>query len=112
MIVRYLIAEKFDLVHVSGGSWQYKGYIAGKIAGIKIVWELNDSKTPIIFWLLYTLLSSLCDGFIYASNRTCEYYDRYTLNKIKKFIIQSPVDTMQFDPVKNYLGRPPVLWDS
>ena len=37
---------KFDIIHVSGGSWQIKGVIAAKLVGKKVVWELNDTYAP------------------------------------------------------------------
>ena len=46
-IYAYLKKEAFDIVHVSGGAWQYKGLIAGKLARIKVVWHLNDTQLPV-----------------------------------------------------------------
>ncbi|SVD71832.1 uncharacterized protein METZ01_LOCUS424686, partial [marine metagenome] len=39
-LVRFFRQEDFDLVHVCGGSWQFKGAIAGKLAGIPVMWHL------------------------------------------------------------------------
>jgi glycosyltransferase involved in cell wall biosynthesis len=105
-LVNYLKSKKFNLIHVSGGSWQYKGVIAGYIAGIKVVWHLNDTNIPFIFRKLFIFFSRFADGFIYASRRSEDYYR--TLIKIRKnkpsFIIQAPVNTSLFNPKQNYSG--------
>ena len=45
--------KKFDLVHVSGGSLHNKGIFAAKLAGVKVIWELNDTYSPILVrWIL------------------------------------------------------------
>ena len=41
-IYNYFKRNKFDIIYVSGGSWQYKGLIAGKIARIKVIWHCRD----------------------------------------------------------------------
>ena len=61
---------KCDIVHVSGGSWQYKGLIAGKLAGKKVVWHLNDSSMPKIILLIFSIFSSYSDAFILSSALT------------------------------------------
>ena len=105
-IVRFLKREKFDLIHVSGGSWQYKGVIAGKLAGIKVLWHLNDTSMPTLFRYLFSIMSPLADGFIFSSERSREYYGDLVKSKGQQFLIPAPVDTVSFDPstVKPYDG--------
>ena len=56
--------EAFDIVHASGGAWQYKGVIAGKLAGCKVIWHLNDTALPGVFRFLFHQLSSIPDFYI------------------------------------------------
>ncbi|PXF56180.1 MAG: hypothetical protein C4B58_14470 [Deltaproteobacteria bacterium] len=102
VLYRFLKKEKFDIIHCSGGAWQYKGVIAGKMAGIKTLWHLNDTYMPYFLRFLFHILASRCaDGFIVAGKRVEEYYIR-KLGSIEKslFEIQAPVDTSFFDPAQ------------
>jgi glycosyltransferase involved in cell wall biosynthesis len=90
---------KCDIVHVSGGSWQYKGLIAGKLAGKKVVWHLNDSSMPKIILLIFSIFSSYSDAFIFASERTRKYYMPLIRQNKNMFLIPAPVDTDFFNPL-------------
>ena len=98
MLAQILKKNKFDLVHVSGGCWQCKGVFAAKLASIKVIWELNDSRSPIIIRTIFYFLSHLANGFIFASKRTRDYYRKLIPCSKKSFVIQSPVDTSLFNP--------------
>tara|TARA_B110000858_G_C17800699_1_gene475075 strand:- start:1171 stop:2319 length:1149 start_codon:yes stop_codon:yes gene_type:complete len=102
MLAWILKKNNFDLVHVSGGSWQSKGIFAAKLARINVIWELNDTYTPAIVRNIFFLISHLADGFIYASASTKKYYRKLISTKKKSFIIQSPVDVDRFNPGLNY----------
>ena len=104
MLYKYLKKKNFDIIHVSGGSWQYKGVIAGKLAGIKIIWHLNDTCMPWLFRKLFSFFSQFADGYIFASKRSKEYYGSLCKKGKPNFIIPAPVDTSYFDPVKKYRG--------
>ncbi len=96
----YFKKEKFDVIHVSGGSWQFKGLIAGKLAGCKTLWHLNDTRTPVFFRYLFKILSLIfADGLIVAGEKVRSYYvtDMGTRNK-PVYEIQAPVDTTYFKP--------------
>ena len=67
MLSRLLKKNGFDIVHVSGGSWQFKGILAAKLADIKIIWELNDTYVPFIIRVIFFFLSKLANSFIYGS---------------------------------------------
>ena len=101
-LVRYLDKEKIDLVHASGGAWQYKGIIAGYWARKKIIWELNDSSLPSLFRWIFKVLSPLADGYVFASARTRNYYSSLIKRKKPEFLIPSPVDTSYFSPYLQY----------
>jgi len=100
----YFRKEKFDIIHVSGGSWQYKGIIAGKISGIKVLWHINDTYAHPFLRKLFSKISYLSDGFVYASNRSLEYYRDVVPEYKKSFIVPAPVDTEKFKPKLYYPG--------
>ncbi|NNJ92069.1 MAG: glycosyltransferase family 4 protein [Gammaproteobacteria bacterium] len=101
----YFRKQKFDLVHVSGGAWQYKGVIAGSLSGTKLVWHLNDTSMPKFFRFLFSLLSELPDAYIFASERTSQYYGNLIPENKKRFVVPAPVDTQQFKPSDAVMAR-------
>jgi len=99
LLWRFFRRERFDIVHVSGGAWQWKGVLAGRLAGTKILWELNDTQMPIYIKMIFKLASFLVHSYIVVSNRTRRYYvDSLKLKNKEIFEIQSPVDCAFFDP--------------
>ena len=98
MLMNYLKKQSFDIVHVSGGSRQIKGIIAAKLAKIKFIWELNDTYAPLFVRVIFYFISKITNYFVFASERTKEYYNKLTPKVKKSFLIQSPVDTSFFDP--------------
>jgi len=97
---KYFKQGRFDIVHVSGGSWQWKGVIAGKLAGCKVLWHLNDTQTPSYIRYIFRFLASrFADGFIVAGNKVEQYY-LSDVNLDRKIVkeIQAPVDGSFFDP--------------
>jgi glycosyltransferase involved in cell wall biosynthesis len=104
--VRYFKKVDCDIVYVCGGSWQYKGVIAAKIAGVKLIWHLNDTSMPFFIRFIFRLLSNLADGYIFASERSKSYYKPY-LNTLKPgFVIPAPVDVSMFNPENSYNLEP------
>lgn len=93
--------EGVDIVHCNN-SWQFKGVIAGKLAGKKVVWHLHETSTPFFAKIVFKLLASyFCDTFITAGTRVKSYYlngPRFAQKQIVE--IQAPVDTALFDPEK------------
>ena len=68
-LYRLFRKERVDIVHCNG-SWQVKGVIAGKLAGAKVVWHLNDTRRiRIIDLFSYLAGKYLCDAFIFAAKR-------------------------------------------
>lgn len=93
--------ESFDVIHVSGGSWQVKGVLAGKLSGAKVLWHLNDTKMPSVIKFIFRFIAKFCaDGFIVAGNRVKKYYvhDLGFGDSKPVFVIQAPVDCNKFDP--------------
>lgn len=90
-----------DLVHCSGGAWQYKGVIAGKLAGAKTIWHLNDTSLNGFFKKLFRLVEPrFADAIIVAAHRVLEYYDDVLSSNSMVFEIQAPVDTQRFKPLE------------
>ena len=103
-LISVLKNEEVDVVHISGGSWQYKGVIAGKLAGKKVLWHLNDTSMPIIIRWIFYIMAYMSDGFIFASERSRSYYRPLIKKRKPEFVIPAPVDTTQFNPQENYIG--------
>jgi len=103
-IAIYLKKNNFDIIHVSGGSWQYKGVIAGKIAGIKVIWHLNDTSRPFIIRKFFSWISVFSNEFIFASEATKSYYKRLIKGKKRGYVIPSGVNTKKFNPKVKYKG--------
>ena len=98
----FFTSHRFDLVHVSGGAWQYKGLLAGKLARQRVLWHLNDTFAPGFIRRIFKLLSPLADGFVFSSTRTKEYYRDLMPNTKPGFVIPAPVDTNHFSPSLEY----------
>ncbi len=103
-LVLVLKKEKVDVVHVSGGSWQYKGVIAGKLARKKVLWHLNDTCMPLFIRRVFACINPLSDGFIFASERSKSYYQPLTKMDKPEFVIPAPVDTVKFNPEIRFKG--------
>lgn len=86
-----------DLVHCSGGAWQYKGVIAGRLAGAKTIWHLNDTVLSGMFQFVFRIFARLCaDGIVVAADRVRQYYSKVVRLNKPVFEIQAPVDTRFF----------------
>ena len=90
-LASYFKNSQFDIIYVSGGAWQYKGVIAGKLAGKQVIWHLNDTCLPWIFRRIFTILSSLPDAYIYASERSRDYYGPLVTASRLEFVIQAQI---------------------
>lgn len=100
LLWRIITKGQFEIIHVSGGSWQWKGVIAGKLAGCKVLWHLNDTQMPsYIRFIFKPLAKYFADGFIVAGHRVKDYYlNQLQISKPIVDIIQAPVDCSVFNP--------------
>jgi glycosyltransferase involved in cell wall biosynthesis len=103
-LARHFRIAKFQVIHVSGGSWQYKGVIAGRLAKCKVLWHLNDTSMPWVVRKLFVFWSHWADGFVFASHRSKAYYGSLLRASRPEFVIPAPVDTLRFDDAKQYEG--------
>lgn len=101
-LARLFRRERIDLVHASGGSWQYKAVIAARLAGIPSVWHLNDTFAPGWVRRLFRLVAPLASGFVFASHRSQDYYGDLIRAGRPQAVIPSTVDPVHFDPALAY----------
>lgn len=98
-IWRTLRTEHYDLLHVSGGVWQFKGPIAGWLAGVPVIWHLNDSQMPNSLVRLFRLLGGLADVFFVSANRVGHFYLKDTrFDRMPCYLVPPPVITDVCDP--------------
>ncbi|RFF27873.1 MULTISPECIES: glycosyltransferase family 4 protein [unclassified Wenzhouxiangella] len=105
-LARLFRQEGIDLVHASGGSWQYKAVIAARLAGVPAVWHLNDTAMPGWVRRLFRLVQPLASGFIFASHRSQEYYGDAIGTERPRAVIPATVDSAEFDPGQSYPSDP------
>jgi glycosyltransferase involved in cell wall biosynthesis len=126
-LMRLIKKEKCDIVHCNA-FWQWKGVLAGRLCGKKVVWHLNDTlnvvkkkagakpedfrdgsgkvgrhltdaRVKFFVRTIFRFLARRVDGFILACARVKEFYlDRFNLEK-PMMEIQAPVDTEKFSPL-------------
>jgi len=98
-LVRNFKSDGVQLVHCSGGAWQIKGIIAGRIAGAKTIWHLNDTNMPTLVRRVFKYLASWCaDHIVVAGQRVAEYYGDYIAPELPVSVIPAPVDTAVMRP--------------
>lgn len=105
-LARLIRRERIDLVHASGGSWQYKGVIAAWLAGVPAVWHLNDTAMPGWVRRLFRMVQPLARGVIFASHRSQEYYGGAIGTERPWVVVPATVDAAQFDPAGSYPDDP------
>jgi len=111
LLIRYFKRQQFDVVHVSGGCWQFKGVIAGRLAGSRVIWHLNDTEASMPFRILVKIMCRLfVDGLIVAGERVRQYYvtEMHILD-IPVFEIQAPVDTRYYNPLEGTKNHEKIL---
>ncbi len=98
-LARLFRKENIDIVHASGGSWQYKAVLAAKLSGKPCVWHLNDTNMPGWIRRLFWIMQKGASGFIFASHRSQDYYGtRMKDDPRPQFIVPSTVDRNTFSP--------------
>lgn len=77
-----------DLIHISGGCFSCKSFLAAILTMNPVIWHVNDTMTPAWARYAFKILSSFSTGFICASFASREYYN---LEKHKNvWIIPAP----------------------
>ena len=98
ILIHYFSKEKFDIVHVSGGAWQIKAIIAAKLCGIPSIWHINDTYMPLIIKKIFYFFSSFPKAYIFASEKSKDYYSELINKKIPFYVVPATVDTKKFSP--------------
>lgn len=96
-LMRVFKDEGIVLVHVSGGSWQYKGVLGARLAGIPVIWHLNDTWMPGPIRIAFRAMRRMASGFIFASHRSRSYYGDSTDYR-PHAVIPAVVDVDHFKP--------------
>lgn len=94
-----LFRGRCDFVQVNG-SQQFKGAIAAKLAGIPVVWVLEDAlMNHVVKKICVFLAKHLADGIIVVGRKVYDYYLRGTCLELKPVTeILPPVNTAIFTP--------------
>jgi len=97
-IARIIRRERADIIHCNG-LVHIVGGLAGRIAGIKVFWHLNDLAVPkLLLGIFKPLVESLADHIVFASKAVESFFG--TVRKgLSKGILYAPVDTSLFDPL-------------
>jgi glycosyltransferase involved in cell wall biosynthesis len=103
---------KYEILHVSGGAWQIKGPIAGWLAGVPVIWHLNDTQMPGTLVSLFRTFSSLAAAYIVAAERVRNFYfQRKCPPEFLVHHIPAPVSVSIMNR-ENYCEREPIFNDS
>ena len=104
----FIKKNKFSLIHISGGSWQWKGAICSIILRKKFIWHLNDTYMPKIILYIFKALSLKSSGFIFAGNSVLNFYKDYLpkLDDIPHAIIPAPINNFAPIQYKNTAKHP------
>lgn len=95
-LVRKIIAEiKPDVVHCNGAA-QWRGVIAGRMAGLPVLWHLNDTYMPVAIRIVFRLIANLPIGFLFSSERVYDYYRLHRFSKKLNFLVRPPVDARKY----------------
>ena len=95
----YFSASKFDLIHASGGSWQYKAVVAAKMAKIPGIWHLNDTSIDGTVKKIFNVVAKWgASAFIVAGSSVREYYLEGKSFELPNYLIPAPVDTDAYLP--------------
>jgi glycosyltransferase involved in cell wall biosynthesis len=113
ILFMHLRKHKYDLL-LCNGSYQIKGVIAAKLAGIPTIWHMNDSQLSSAVHWLYKLISPLASAFMFASTKSKTYYSSLKPSILTKpnAVIQSPINIDKFQSVesgKTELSKSPGL---
>lgn len=105
-LTKTIRAEAPDVVHVNG-AYQFKGLLAAHREKVPIIWHMNDMYQPKSIRIAFRLFSRYANYFIFASERTKQYYESIApkIRTKKSIVISAPVDTKKYNP-KEGQGRP------
>ena len=102
ILVRHLQKQDYKVL-MCNGSYQIKGIIAAKIAGLPTIWHMNDSQMPGPIHWLYKLIAPLATSYMFASEKSKQYYGDLCPKILEKAneVIQSPINITKFAHTKS-----------
>lgn len=91
-LVKYLRSSDVDAVHVSGGSFCFKGPIAARIAGVPYAWHLNDTKSHALVRRCFQLVAKIAPPahLIFAADPVRNSYERWIPKNLAGSIVPAP----------------------
>ena len=88
--VRDLISEnKSDLIHVVGGVYSIKTFLAAILTKRKVIWHVTDTHSPLFLKICFNFFYKRSAGLIFASQRSKLYY--LGQSRFNNTIIPSPI---------------------
>lgn len=97
-VFRYLKRQKPDVIHVNG-AFDIVPALAGKLAGIPVVWHLNDTVFgPKVSRTMGWLVRNVADEIVIAATRVGEHYNVMAANPR---VVFAPVDVARFQSAGN-----------
>lgn len=112
--IRRLIRDgNFDLIQVNG-LVSPQSAIAGRMEGVPVVWQIQDTRPPMILRrVLMPLVARLADAIMFNGNTLTATYPGASALAARSFIYYPPVDVsiyypgcVERDAVKRELGIP------
>lgn len=96
-IRRALVGNEVRVLHCSGGLWQVKGPLAGRLSKAKVVWHLNDTSMPKVVRIMGRFIARFCANHIVFAGKSVEnYYCDIIPDSMERSIIPAPVDTCYY----------------
>jgi len=108
-IYKLLKKNKCDVVYLSGGSWQFKGLIAGILLKLPVVWHLNDTSAPLMVRFSFLFFALFTNKYTFASEKTKNYYSKYIYRKnyvpSKLQVLRQPISKPFFERELSKKGK-------
>jgi glycosyltransferase involved in cell wall biosynthesis len=99
-IERIINQDKIDIIHCNG-LVNIVGGLAGRKAGLKVMYHLNDIATPFIIKSIFKAIIQRCsDSIVFASGAVQDHFGRIK-DGLQYGILNAPVDTKYFKKSTN-----------
>lgn len=101
VLVMHLRKHDYSLL-ICHGSYQIKGVLAARIAGLPTIWHMNDSQLSRSLHWLYKLVAPKTTAIMFASEKSKTYYGTLCPKILEKpnQVIQSPINIEKFGQVQ------------
>lgn len=99
-LLKVIKNNELDVVVGSNGSSCIKTVIAGYFSKAKVFLHIHDTRSPTFLFFVIKIIFSLCDGLIFASKKSKEYY-LGEQNKKKYLILNSSIEILKCNNIQN-----------